>query len=467
MIRLPLHAGHLRYSKYAFVLCRLAVCCLFLALTVTAYAAETENFASPPQPGQISEGASRTMAQTAWVTDPQLRMRIAVATPVGSAQPSALVEKCLAENLSFLPFATIIDPRAVPGGVTQNVASGPSLDMRRYQLAGAQTLITTLWRQDGAPTVDLRAYDVTTGKFILGNSYANVTDQTAPNVVDAFCADLMKALTGRGEFFLSTLAFVKTAGEMKRDIWIVKPTGRALRRVTNIAGDSLSPAWSRDGRRIVFSNVDLRTHGLGMWDKNTNLVTRVRFPGNTVIGPTFLPDNNILVSLSTGRNPGIFLLNSQLQRERSVENSSSIDVSPSVDASGTKMAFVSSRMGNPHVFLKNLRSGGVTRITYSGNYNTEPSISPDGTLLTFSRMMSGGHRIFVYDLEHNTETQISFGPGSDEQPAFAPDGYFIAFASTRSGKRQLYLTTRNGGNPKLIPTGPGDASFPAWGLTDK
>lgn len=403
-------------------------------------------------------------AQTVWVTNPQMRARIAVAPPVGQAGPAAAVDRYIHENLSFLPFAVVVDPRSVPGGAAQNVVTGPELDLRRFQLAGAHMLITTGWGSDGGkPKAEIRVFDVTTGKFVFGNVYRNVDNNSAADIADSFCADFMKALTGSGDFFRSTLAFVKSGGTAKKDIWAVKPTGRGLRRLTNMAGDALSPSWSRDGRFVIFSHVDVRTHGLGVWDAQTGQVQRIRFPGNTVIGPCFMPDNKVAVSLSTGKNPGIFLLDHRFRRESTIENSASIDVSPSVDASGTRMAFVSSRMGNPHIFLKDLRTGQVRRVTYDGKYNTEPSISPDGTLITFSRMVNGKHRVFVHDLMRQTETQLTFGPGSDEQPAFAADNYFIAFTSTRSGKKQLYLTTRNGGEPRLIPTGEGDASFAAWG----
>ena len=403
-------------------------------------------------------------AQTVWVTNPQLRIRLAVAPPVGAAAPAQDLYAIIQNNLSFLPFGIMVDPRSVPGGAAQNVATGPELDLRRFALAGAHMLITTAWSNDGGSTkVELRAFDVVTNKFVLGKAYPNVTTANVGDVADDFCADFMKSLTGSGEFFRSTLAFVKSAGATQKDVWTVKPTGRNLRRLTSMRGDALSPAWSRDGQFVIFSHVDVRTHGLGVWTAKDNSVQRIRFPGNTVISPCFTPDNKVVVSLSTGKNPGIFLLDHKFRRERTVENSASIDVSPSVDASGTQMAFVSSRMGNPHVFLKDLRTGAVKRITYEGRYNTEPSISPDGTLVAFSRMVGGNHRIFVYDVIKQRETQISFGPGSDEQPAFAPDNYFIAFTSTRGGKKQVYLTTRNGGEAKLVPTGNGDAFFPAWG----
>lgn len=410
---------------------------------------------------RVGAASSADAAHSVWVTNPQLRVRLAVAPPIGSAAQAEQVDQYIRENLSFLPFATMVDLRSIPGGAAQNVATGPDLDLRRFALAGAHMLVTSSW---SGGKVELRVFDVTTDKFVFGYAYPKVTAANAGDVADEFCAEFMKNLTGSGEFFRSSLVFSKSASANQKDVWFVKPTGRNLRRLTNMRGDALSPSWSRDGQFVIFSHVDVRTHGLGVWTAKDNTVKRIRFPGNTVIGPCFTPDNKVLVSLSTGKNPGIFLLDHQFRRERTVENSASIDVSPSIDAAGSKMAFVSSRMGNPHIFLKDLNSGAVRRITYDGKYNTEPSISPDGTLIAFSRMVGGGkHRIFVYDLVKQRETQISFGPGSDEQPAFAPDNYFIAFTSSRGGKKQIYLTTRNGGEAKLVPTGNGDAFFPAWG----
>jgi TolB protein len=395
------------------------------------------------------------------VVGPQLRVRIALADPLGSAPQAATMQQYIRENLGFLPFVSLVDSASIPGGAGLPAASGESgMDFRRFQLAGAHVLLTALWNGTRA---ELRAFDVTLGKFIFGRAYT-VTQNNVGDEADNFCADLLQALTGRGEFFRSTIAFVKSDGPGKKDIWAVKPTGRNLRRLTNLPGNALSPSWSPDGRFVIFSHVDRRTHGLGVWDSSTLATQRMKFPGNTVIGPAFMPNHHVAVSLSDGRNPSIFLLDHSFRRLRTLESSASIDVSPSIDATGTKMAFVSSRMGNPHIFLKDLSTGAVTRISYEGKYNTEPSISPDGTLIAFSRQMGGGHRIFVHDLMKKTETQISFGPGSDEQPAFAPDNYFIAFTSTRSGTQQLYLLTRNGGEPKRIPTGPGNASFAAWGL---
>ena len=388
-------------------------------------------------------GSSKAAMQIDIYGPGQNIVNLAMAAPLSTGQPAQGLGKeldaAIHDNLSFLPFMRLTDPKAVLGGTTLPGYQPPNVDFKRFQLAGADLLVTAGWPQGdkSGSTVELRVYETFSGQFVFGNAYSGVTKEEVQDVADRFCADLMKALTGHGDFFLSTLAFVKNSGKNKRDVWITKPTGRNLRKITDIPGIAMSPSWSLDGRFIVFSHMDDKSHALGVWDRLTNRVQRIRFPGNTVIGPTFTPGNKVAVSLSTGKNPDIFMLNHAFQTERTLEANGTIHVSPT--------------------------SGSVSRVTKQGNYNTEPSMSPDGTLIAFSRLTSEGNRIFVQDLTTGTEQQISFGPGNDVLPSFAPDSYFIAFTSNRSGPNQIYLTTRHGGDAKKVPTGSGDASFPRWG----
>ena len=390
-------------------------------------------------------------------------LAIALANPLGNAPGAPVLHKYIKQNLAILPIANVLEPSAIPGGAGVDSPSGEGIDFKKFIMAGTNILITTNWPDQSQ--VELRVFTAESGKFLFGNRYqVGNGDEALRDVADKFCGDLLEAIIGKGDFFRSTMAFIKSAGARQRDVWAVKPNGRGLRQLSKIKGEALSPTWSPDGRYVLFTHIDHRSHALGVWDAASGSVNRVRFPGNTVIGPCYMPDNRVAVSLTDGRNPSIFLLNHSFQKERKLDTSSAIDVSPSVDASGSKMAFASNRLGGPQIFVKDLRSGQTSRVSTSGSYNTDPSISPDGTLVAFARQVGAGqHRIFVHDLLTGREYQVSNGPGSDEEPAFAPDGFFVAFSSTRGGSKQVYLTTRVGGKATRLPTGSGDAAFPAWG----
>jgi TolB protein len=387
---------------------------------------------------------------------------VALATPLGAPGHASSLQQAITANLGLLPFISVVDSYGIPGGATVSAPSAEGIDFKRFAMARAHLLITTNWLND--QQVELRCYEVAQARFMFGNRYTLGSNQGAlADVADRFCADLLKEVIGSGAFFRSNLAFVKTDGRMKSDIWSMRPNGRYLTRLTNMPGYALSPTWSPDGSKVLFTQIDKRSHALGVYDIGSKRARRVKFVGNTVIGPCYMPNGQVAVSLTDGRNPSIFLLGSSFQKQLRLEDSHAIDVSPSIDAVGRYMAFTSSRNGTPQIYLKDLMGGTVRRVSQAGNYNTDPSISPDGTVVTYARQDSGGHRIFIQDLVTGQERQITFGPGSDEEPAFAPDNYFIVFMSTRNGQRELYVTTRNGGEPKRLPTGPGDAAFPAWG----
>ena len=388
-------------------------------------------------------------------------VNVVQATPQGSTSRAAALQRGISNNMAILPFVNEIAARGIPGGATVSGAQPSPEELRRFVLAQVHLLITANWISTSQ--VELRCFEVTGGRFMFGNRYTvGGSENALLDVADKFSADFLDTVIGDGSFFRSTVAFVKSGGQHKKDIWSVLPNGRHLTRLTNMPGEAISPTWSPDGRRVLFTHIDRRSHGLGVYDLNSKTVNRIRFPGNTVIGPAFMPNGTVAVGMTDGRSPSIFLLTPNLAKDRVLERSAGIDVSPSLDRTGSLMAFTSSRLGGPQIFLKDLRSGSVRRVSQAGRYNSDPSISPDGTAIAYARQDRGGHRIFVQDLVTGQERQITFGPGSDEQPAFAPDSYFIAFTSTRGGQRAIYITTRNGGQPTRLPTGPGDAAFPAW-----
>ncbi|MBO4318457.1 MAG: PD40 domain-containing protein [Mailhella sp.] len=399
----------------------------------------------------------------------QNMVNLSLAAPLTGPNSRAInlgtaLDRAIKEDLGFLPFMRITPDNAVLGGTVLSAWQGAELDFKRFQIAGSDLLITEYWPKgdSGTGTAELRVFETFSGKFFFGNAYSGITSGNIREVADQFCADLMEALTGSGAFFRSTLAFIRKTDSKHSEVFTCSPLGRDMRQITRLGGTALSPCWSPNGRYIVFSHMDDATHALGVWDATTNQVRRIQFPGNTVIGPCFMPDNKVAVSLSTGNYPDIFLLDHSFAKERALESSTAINVSPSFDSSGTKMAFTSSRLGNPQVFLKDFRSGTVRRISKQGGYNSEPSISPDGTLVAYSRQTAEGFRIFVQDLVTDVEQQVSFGPGNDIQPSFAPDSYFIAFSSSRGGSSQIYLTTRHGGDAKAVP-GTSGGTFPRWG----
>lgn len=374
----------------------------------------------------------------------------------------ALQER-ISHNIGYMPFLHQMAEADVLGGLKVTAPTAEGIEFRRFLLSRVDIIMTSAWRESGPETgvAELRVYEALSGQLLLGKAYDDVRPIHVPDVADLFCSELMKVLTGQGEFFLSQLAFTRKEGQA-HNVWAARATGRDPRRLTDLPHICTSTAFRPDGKALAFTYIQPDGHRLGIWDESG--VRLINLKGSAVIGPSFLPDGRLALTLNITSSPDIYLLDQGFNIVRPLAQSWNIDVSPSFDATGTKMVFTSGRAGNPHIFLLDVPSGQVTRVTFEGKYNTSPSISPDGKLVTFSRMVDGWHRIFVHDLQTGRERQLTFGPPGydDEAPAFAPDGYYIAFTSDRTREYKLYLTTRHGDGPMYIETGPGEAKSPSW-----
>jgi len=398
-----------------------------------------------------------------FIADPLARDAATSLAAVPENAPTTL-QQYIQSNCAFLPFFSMVAGRDVVGGSSPGGFAAPNIDFQRFKLSRVDVLVTAAWqpRQGGIGDVELRAYEVFSGRLIVGRGYTVQNRQQLPEVAARFCADLMEALTGRGDFFRSNLAFVKRDGQRKQ-IFMSTAQGVGVQQITNLDGVCMSPSWSHDGQKLVFAFLDQKGHSICEWNRATRQLRRLKMPGSTVISPAFTSRGTIAVALDMGGSPDIYELNADFSIARVLEQHWAIDVSPDFDATGSKMAFVSNRLGNPQVFVKDLAGGGVNRVSYDGKYNTAPSLSPDGKLVVYSHLINGYHKLFLADLVSGVEKQLTFGPGSDEDPSWSPDGYFIAFSSSRSGGYQIYVTTKHGDEPILIPTGPGESFAPAWG----
>ena len=104
----------------------------------------------------------------------------------------------------FLPFMRRADPKAVLSGLTTHWLPAPNVDWKRAGLR-AQTCSSPpagLRATSRIHSIRLRVYETFSGQFVFGNAYSGVTKEEVQDVADRFCADLMKAFTGHGDFFL-------------------------------------------------------------------------------------------------------------------------------------------------------------------------------------------------------------------------------------------------------------------------
>jgi len=148
------------------------------------------------------------------------------------------------------------------------------------------------------------------------------------------------------------------------------------------------------------------------------------------------------------------------------------DVEASSSAGGGRVAFSSDRDGNAEIYITDVAASVQRRVTNDPAADGEPTLDPTGTRIAFVRNGSGTPRIWVVAAPaldgasgYGTATPLETGSSAlvpELSPAWSPDGERIAFVSARTGISQVYVVSASGGEAVQWTHEAAGAFAPAW-----
>jgi len=206
------------------------------------------------------------------------------------------------------------------------------------------------------------------------------------------------------------------------ELWTMRLDGSDLHRLTQSKGEDTVPAWSPDGRRIVF--LSYRTTWPKLWLMNADgSKQRALTHGFSKEGtPVWRRDGRIVYG--------------------------SIPDPPRVD---------------PHTWWS-VRADGTRKRPLEPGYGSPPSFSPDGRRAVFSAPCPSGYSMCVYVSNASGGERRPLTTermGSSEQPAWSPDGQLVAFI----GNSELWVMNADGSEPRQLAPGPLPETYdesPSW-----
>jgi len=330
------------------------------------------------------------------------------------------------------------------GSVTVNLQNGPSLifgsskggilpkEAHRIHVNGSgETVIAEtrgMWASDWRVSSNGTDLMYTFGGLV----WACHTDGSGRRVLN-FTADASDAFLYLGGFFWGTPCFspdgtqmvcpgVGINGNNSCDLFISDLKGFSFRSFTNGPDNECFPAWSGDGRLIVFQRED---------SGNSEICFKLLSGGGAVSLTDTLPGNQTMVGLCPSKVSGHYRL---LYRD---ENASPPLRVMDFDADGTVVNPVVGSMGP------------------FSSWAASANLSVDGSKVAYSN----GFDIFLAQADGSNRRILDSGPGGSycDYPLFTPDGSQVIFWSNRGASTpwngDLYRVRTDGTNLSRITRG--------------
>ena len=264
--------------------------------------------------------------------------------------------------------------------------------------------------------------------------------------------------------------------EDKHEIAVL--TTNHVMSVVRSNGWNFNPAWHPSGDYIYFSQY--RGAGQNIWrlalsggNTAAGEPEPVTVGGGSDSEPAFSPDGKRMVFSVSSQNADVYRVSMDPATGRmnglpiepmpfnSNREDSRASWAPSVEQ--PMVAFNSDRDGDMNIYIWREKDNSVTQVTAGPGGDYQATWSPDLQRLTFWSSRSGNAEIYVVGTNANsTPVQLTHNPGLDVNPFFSPDGKRIVFASEREGRFDLYTMNADGSNQRRLVKNAMVCHFNPW-----
>jgi TolB protein len=334
-------------------------------------------------------------------------------------------------------------------GKYREVASGGAFAIR-FAAVSANQVSVTITRGTGGAAVHTET--------VSGTNLRNALFRAADVAVTK--------TSGLKGFFAGKIAFVggKTG---KTEIYTSDLFFGDVLRWTSEGRQIVSPRWSPDGQRIVFTSYRSSFPDIYVIELGTRRISLLASFKGTNSGGRFSPDGSKVAMVLSGEgNPEIYVGNAQGRQVKRLTRNQSIEASPAWSPDGSRLVFTSDTAGGPQLYVMPATGGTMTRLnTNISRYCAEPDWSAAApNKIAFTAGIGRGFQIAVHDMAAGGAAKIvSKAPTDAIEPVWLADGRHILCTFRAANTTSLYiLDSESGKATRLSPSSFGNASSASY-----
>jgi Tol biopolymer transport system component len=253
-----------------------------------------------------------------------------------------------------------------------------------------------------------------------------------------------------------SLAFIRAFNSQQFEIFTVAlaadhTASGEPRQLTRHAQLSDYPAWTADGRDIVYSSgtISRRTLWRVAASGSSQPSPLVLVASDQAEWPAIARQGNRLAYIRNTNDDNIWRLRVAEGKAAPLIHSTRREFEPRLSPDGSKIVYTSDRSGPTQIWLANADGSGATQLTsLGGSLNSGPHWSPDGQRIVFLSNVEGQLEVYLVGIDGGPPVRLTHHPAHDSSASFSRDGKWIYFASDRSGRFEVWKMPPN---PKASP----------------
>ncbi len=252
----------------------------------------------------------------------------------------------------------------------------------------------------------------------------------------------VQRITKRPGFFAGKLTFVVHLSKV-RELCVSDLFFQGFRKLTSDRRQIISPDWSPDGNRLLYSSNKSGGMDIFMMDVSTSVRRPIARYKGTNHGAVFDPYGRraaMIVKNELCIHDAILAPRSKPQR---ITNNKSRETAPTWSPDGRRIILSSDIEGGAKLFeviLSGRDKGRFRRIpTNISRECTEPVWNPtDPNILAFTANIGGRSQIVIYDFAKRTSRALDSNT-NDEGPSWTNDGRHLLFSALNGNVHQLHV----------------------------